>query len=314
MTISDHSSGQQEHRHSLGVIQLCAGMLIIPFLDVFAKLLGMAHGPLEVTFWRFLMQTVLMLPFVVVLRLWRVPAGTALLQAGRGLMLALATIFFFAALQHLPMAEAIAIFFVQPVILTVLSALLLGERLRIRRIMAILVGLAGTLIILQPSLVIFGWPAALPLASAASMAIYMVMTRQLSSTVHPYQMQFMGSVASMMVLALLLAVSAALGFSDSIIVMPTMVEISWIIGMGVAATLGHAFIVWAAVNAPTNLLAPFQYVEIIGASLLGYLVFGDVPAPSTIAGVGIIVASGLYLFHRERQRPLGATGQPQETG
>ena len=62
MTISDHSSGQQEHRHSLGVIQLCAGMLIIPFLDVFAKLLGMAHGPLEVTFWRFLMQTVLMLP------------------------------------------------------------------------------------------------------------------------------------------------------------------------------------------------------------------------------------------------------------
>ena len=79
---------------------------------------------------------------------------------------------------------------------------------------------------------------------------------------------------------------------------------------GVAATLGHAFIVWAAVNAPTNLLAPFQYVEIIGASLLGYLVFGDVPAPSTIAGVGIIVASGLYLFHRERQRPLGATGQP----
>lgn len=314
MTVSNQVSVSQENRHSLGVVQLCAGMLIIPFLDVFAKLLGMAHGPLEVTFWRFLMQTLLMLPFVVAVRLWRIPAGTALLQAGRGLMLALATVFFFAALQHLPMAEAIAIFFVQPVILTVLSALLLGERLRIRRIIAILVGLAGTMIILQPSLVVFGWPAALPLASAVSMALYMVMTRRLSSAVHPYQMQFMGSVASMLVLALLLVASAALGFNDTIMTPPTMVEISWIIGMGVAATLGHAFIVWAAVNAPTNLLAPFQYVEIIGASLLGYLVFGDVPAPSTIVGVGIIVASGLYLFHRERQRPVGATDQSPETG
>ena len=117
----------------------------------------------------------------------------------------------------------------------------------------------------------------------------------------------------MLVLAPLLVASAALGFTDTIMTPPTMVEISWIIGMGVAATLGHAFIVGGR-NAPTNLLAPFQYVEIIGASLLGYLVFGDVPAPSTIAGVGIIVASGLYLFHRERQRPLGATGQPRETG
>ena len=124
------------------------------------------------------------------------------------------------------MAEAIAIFFVQPVILTVLSALLLGERLRIRRIMAILVGLAGTLIILQPSLVIFGWPAALPLASATSMALYgddaaaIERCTSLSDAVH-------GKCG----------IDAGIGAIaggkrcpwltlDSIIVMPTMVEIS----------------------------------------------------------------------------------------
>ena len=77
-------------------------------------------------------------------------------------------------------------------------------------------------------------------------------------------------------------------------------ETGWVIGMGIAATLGHAFIVLAAGKAPTNLLAPFQYVEIIGATILGYLVFGDIPANSTILGVSIIIASGLYLFHRER--------------
>ena len=80
----------------------------------------------------------------------------------------------------------------------------------------------------------------------------------------------------------------------------TLMETGWIIGMGIAATVGHAFIVLAAGKAPANLLAPFQYVEIIGATTLGFLVFGDVPAASTVLGVGIIIASGLYLFHRER--------------
>ena len=74
--------------------------------------------------------------------------------------------------------------------------------------------------------------------------------------------------------------------------------------MGLAATIGHVFIVWAMSNAPANVLAPFQYVEIVGAASLGYLVFNDVPAGSTMLGVTIIVLSGVYLFHRERQVSL----------
>lgn len=288
-----------ESRHPRGAVQLCAGMLIIPFLDVFAKLLGETHGPLEITFWRFLMQTVLMLPFMVSLNLWIIPKGTIMMQAARGLLLAMATVFFFAALQHLPMAEAIAIFFAQPMILTVLSAVMLGERLRIRRIAAILVGLGGTMVILQPSLVIFGWAAVLPLGSSVSMAFYMILTRKLSGTVKPYQMQFFGSVVAMIVLAALTVLGTLFQLPGAGMSMLSGIEISWVIGLGLAATIGHAFIVWAAGNAPANLLAPFQYVEIIGAATLGYLVFGDVPAPSTFVGVSIIIVSGLYLLHRE---------------
>ena len=290
-----------ESRHPRGAVQLCAGMLIIPFLDVFAKLLGETHWPLETTFWRFFMQTALMLPLMVYLRLWTIPTGTMMLQAARGLLLAMATVFFFAALQHLPMAEAIAIFFVQPMILTMLSAMLLGERLRIRRITAILAGLGGTMVILQPSLIIFGWAAALPLGSAVSMALYMVLTRKLSGTVNPYQMQFLGSIAAMVVLGGLTVIGMLFQVKGAGMSMLSGTEIIWVIGMGIAATLGHAFIVWAAGNAPANLLAPFQYVEIIGAATLGYLVFGDVPAHSTFVGVAIIISSGLYLLHRERQ-------------
>lgn len=288
-----------ESRHARGAMQLCAGMLIIPFLDVFAKLLGETHGPLEITFWRFFMQTVLMLPFMVSLNLWMVPPGTIIMQAVRGLLLAMATVFFFAALQHLPMAEAIAIFFVQPTILTVLSALILRERLRVRRIAAILAGLGGTIVILQPSLVIFGWAAVLPLGSAVSMAFYMILTRKLSGTVNPYQMQFFGSVVAMVVLGGMTVFGTLFQMPGAGMSMLSGIEVSWVIGLGLAATIGHAFIVWAAGNAPANLLAPFQYVEIIGAATLGYLVFGDVPATSTFVGVTVIIASGLYLLHRE---------------
>ena len=289
----------QSHQ-TLGALQMCAGMLIIPFLDVFAKLLGATHGPFEITFWRFFMQSALMLPFVIMLRLWTVPPGTLVLQAVRGLLLAMATVFFFAALKHLPMAEAIAIFFAQPMILTVLSALILGERLRARRIGAIIAGLIGTLIIVQPTILIFGWPAILPLGSALSMALYMVLTRKLSSDVNPYQMQFLGSVAAMIGLGLIVLAGTVFSLSGASMSTLTEREVTWVVGMGIAATLGHAFIVFAAEKAPANLLAPFQYVEIIGATALGYLVFSDIPARSTVLGVGVIVLSGLYLFHRER--------------
>ncbi|MDA7598949.1 DMT family transporter [Alphaproteobacteria bacterium] len=284
-----------------GIIQICIGMLIIPVLDVFAKLLGGTLAPVEVTMMRFVMQALLMLPLVVYLRLWNIPKGTLGLQCARGVALAVATVFFFAALQHLPMAEAISIFFVQPMILTIFSVIFLGEVIRARRIIAIIIGLIGTMIIVQPSVLIFGKPALYPLASAVSMAFYMVFTRKISGTVHPFQMQFIVGVVAVLVLGATLIIGSALNIPGTGFIVPTSTEILWIIGMGLAATLGHAFIVWAMANAPASLLAPFAYVEIIGATFFGYLIFNDIPATSTIFGVTIIIASGLYLFYRERQ-------------
>ena len=113
-------------------------------------------------------------------------------------------------------------------------------------------------------------------------------------------MQLLGSIAAMVALGAIVLVGSLLSIPGAAMSALTLQEIWWVIGMGIAATLGHAFIVLAAGKAQANLLAPFQYVEIIGATTLGFLVFGDIPANSTVLGVGIIVASGLYLFHRER--------------
>ena len=104
-------------KSTTGILQLCAAMLLIPALDVFAKLLGQTLDPVEVTFMRFVVQTMLMAPLVIWARQWHVPDGTLGMQFARGVLLAIATVCFFAALQHLPMAEAISIYFIQPLIL-----------------------------------------------------------------------------------------------------------------------------------------------------------------------------------------------------
>ena len=249
---------------------------------------------------RFVVQTLLMAPLVFWAHQWHVPNGTLIMQFARGVLLAIATVFFFAALQHLPMAEAISIFFVQPLILTGLSAVFLGEQIRQRRIVAIIIGLLGVFIILQPTVIIFGLPALFPLASAFAMAGYITITRQLAGKAHPYQMQFIVGLTATIFLGLTMLVGHIFEFSSMSFIIPNSQQIEWIIYMGLASSIGHIFIVWAANNAPASVLAPFQYMEIISTVILGYMVFGDLPAKSTVAGVSIIIGCGIYLFHRER--------------
>ena len=283
-----------------GILQLCFAMLLVPVLDVFAKLLGRTLDPVQVTFMRFLMQIILLTPFVIWSRLWAIPKGTFGMQFARGVLLAIATACFFAALQHLPLAEAITIYFVQPILLIALSALFLGEKIRLRRIMAIAIGLIGVIVILQPSLTMFGWPALLPLITALAMACYVALTRRLAGQVHPYQMQMMVGFSATATLGLTLLIGPIFEIPWTIFIWPTDQQLIWVFYMGLAATIGHIFIVWATSNAPANVLAPFQYMEIVTATILGYLVFNDVPAISTILGSSIIICSGIYLFHLER--------------
>jgi RarD protein len=287
-------------KSTTGILQLCAAMLLIPALDVFAKLLGQTLDPVEVTFMRFVVQTMLMAPLVMWTCQWQVPDGTLGMQFARGVLLAIATVCFFAALQHLPMAEAISIYFVQPLILTALSSVFLGEQIRRRRIIAIIIGLLGVVIILQPSLVIFGPPALFPLGSAFAMAGYVTITRQLAGKAHPYQMQFIVGFTATLFLGAAMIIGQIFEIAGTSFIMPNAQQIQWIIYMGLVATIGHLLIVWAANNAPASVLAPFQYTEIISSVILGYLVFNDLPAKSTVLGVSIIVVCGVYLFHRER--------------
>lgn len=285
---------------SKGIIQICLAMLIIPAIDVCAKTLGRSFDPVQVTFFRFFMQICLLLPLVIYNRLWVIPPATLAIQCMRGITLMIATFCFFWAIQHLPLAEAIAIFFVQPLILTGLSVLILGETIRMRRIFAIIFGLIGAMMVLQPSFIIFGWPALLPLVSAVSMAFYMILTSRISTVAHPFQMQLIVGLVAVIALGVVMLIGQLFDVPGTRFLIPDSSHIKWIIGMGIASSIGHMFIVFSTQNAPASVLAPFQYVEIVTAALFGYLFFNDTPADTTFAGTFIIVASGVYLFHRER--------------
>lgn len=280
------------------MILMLAAMLILPGIDAIAKWLSGAISSGQIAWSRFFFQTLLMLPLF--LRTSGTIVTPALgLHALRGALIALATLLFFSALKFLPLADAIAIFFVEPLILTLLCALFLGESVGWRRLTAVAVGFAGSLIVIRPSFHALGLPALLPLGTALSFAVYLILTRKLAQHEHPERMQFYAGVFGGLVMTVALAAGSIVDVAVLSFVWPDRWQWLLLAGLGIIATAGHLLVVHAFRRAPAGLLAPFQYVEIIGATILGLVFFGDFPDTMTWLGVVIIVGSGMYVFHRE---------------
>lgn len=289
------------HQHGKAVLFMVIAMLLLPGLDAFAKLLSVEMSAGQIVFYRFLFQASFLLPVVLyrkeLLASLRV---SPIIQFMRGVMVALATLFFFSALKYMPMAESISIFFVEPMILTILSTFLLGEKIRYRRIIAIIVGFIGAIIIIRPSFEIFGWSAIWPVCAAICFALYVVFTRLISGRIGTYPMQFTAGFMAFVVMGIALFIGDRFDIDVLIPTFPNVGNLWMVFGLGIFATIGHIFLVNAVRYADTSLLAPFQYLEIISATILGYLIFTDLPDRQTLFGVVIIIGSGIYLMHRER--------------
>ena len=287
--------------HIRGIMLMICGMAILPMLDASAKWLGQTLPATEVSAGRFLIQMMLLYPFLRMLGHRLTLQSFSLTEAARGFCLAIATWLFFLALKSLPMAEAISIFFIEPMILTIMAALFLGEVIRIRRIMAIMGGFVGAIIVIQPSFEIFGWPALLPLGTAFFFALYMVITRIVAQVKNPLESQISMSLYALLSVIILALLNQYAGFESQEWRLPNGQEYGVLFLLGATATTGHIMVVFALKKADAGLLAPFQYLEVVTASLLGYVIFNDIPKDTTIIGVSIIISSGLYLIHRERR-------------
>ena len=281
---------------------MVAGTMIVPVMDAIAKFLGDSLSPLQITWGRFFFQFLIMGVALLVLQgpASLVPKRAAI-HALRGVLLATATAFFFFSLVHLPLADAIAIFFVQPMMLTLLSALFLGETIGWHRRIAVVFGFVGALLIIKPGGDSFALTALLPLGAATFYSSYIVVTRSVANIDHPMTMQFASGLAAAIVLGLVLIVASWLPENAFAPTLPTVTEWAWLVAIGLIAAVGHLLVVMAINLAPASLLAPFGYVEIIAATGLGWYVFGDWPDVISWLGIVIIVISGLYVFVREQQ-------------
>lgn len=288
-----------------GMLLMVTAMLFIPTMDAIAKILGETLPVLEITLARFLGQAAFpMLVFMLLSRPARLIPHRLGMHVLRGCILAIANVLFFSALTVMPLADALTIFFVEPMILTLLSAVVLKEAVGPRRWVAIFVGFIGAMLVIRPSFQNFGAAALMPFASAFLFSIYVLMTRMLTGTGAPLVMHCAAGLGGGFALILAIVFGSALGFEKAMLVAPNPQEWLLLVGIGFIGFLAHYMVMLAFQKAPVSVLAPISYLEIVSATILGLLLFSDFPDALTWLGIVIIVMSGLYIMHRERLKGL----------
>jgi drug/metabolite transporter (DMT)-like permease len=212
----------------------------------------------------------------------------------RALMFVAMTGINFWALQYLQLTVTSSIFFSVPLMIALASAPLLGEKLDAGRWLAILAGFAGVLVIVRPGGAEFHPAMLASVLNAMLYAAFMLMTRRLAAYESPETIQYLP------------AVGAAIGLAPFALAAWQSPEgwLEWTMAclLGVLGGCGHYLLALAHRYAPASVIAPFLYQQVIYMALFGYLVFGDVPSPAVWIGAAIVIASGLYLFARERAR------------
>jgi len=215
------------------------------------------------------------------------------LQILRSFLLVGAGVTFWGALLFMPLADCVIIAFASPLLVTALSVPLLGESVGLHRWAAVIVGLIGVMIVIRPGIGIVHWASILPFIAALFYANIQITTRILGRTDKALTTLFYTSFGG------LIFCSIAVVF---IWVTPSPGQWLILMWLGFLGALGHYFMIKAFEIAPVSLLAPFDYTTLIWATLLGYVIFGDLPDTWAIMGAIIIMSSGLYIIHRERHR------------
>jgi drug/metabolite transporter (DMT)-like permease len=266
-------------------------------LDTMSKLL-VEHYPAPALVWlRYLLQTVVMAAIFLPRMGRRLLRTTAPgLQLLRGAFLIGASVIFVLSLGHMQIAEAAAISFVAPVLVALAGGWLLGEHVQARTWVALAAGFTGVLLIIQPGGAGFSWYYLMPLGCAFCFAGYQLLTRKLAGHDDPITTLFYPGLVSC------LAIPA--GFPASAFDVPsTPLHLAMIVAVGILGAVGHFLLIKAHHDAPASLLAPFAYSQLVVVTVLGFLVFGQLPNTLALFGMGLVAASGLGLILASRRSP-----------
>jgi drug/metabolite transporter (DMT)-like permease len=282
-----HSSPPPQ-RILLGILFICLAGACFALMLGAAKQLGGAYSSLQISWARafghivFLLAAFLPRQGLAVLRTRR-----PFTQLARSALLFTSNLLSFLALNFIPLAKQSSISQTAPLIVTLLAWPMLGERTTLPRVIALLCGFAGVLLVIRPGTAVFHWASVAVVVSAASYALYQVLTRMVAGVESPETSALY---------------SSAVGAFGMLLVMPFVwvtpqgwVDLGLFCALGVLGALGHYCIAIAFGFGPANILSPFQYFQLLASVAVGFVVFGEVPDAFIWVGSAVIVGSGLYL-------------------
>jgi len=288
-------------RPLLGMALMIGFCVLAPLGDALAKILGDSVPLGHLLLVRFALQAAILVPLAVATRVsLRLPPRVLRLTVLRTALHIVGIAAMFASLRFLPLADAIAIAFVMPFLMLLLGRFVLGEQVGPYRLMACVVGFVGTLLVIRPNYAEVGAPALLPLVVAVAFALFMLVTRHVAKAADPIALQAVSGVLATPFLAAALLVGWNLDIPDLRFVATTSTETLLLVAVGVLGTLAHLLMTWSLRLAPAATLAPMQYLEIPFATVIGWLVFRDLPDAMASAGIALTVGAGLYVIHREQ--------------
>src|SRR5690606_8204069 len=279
-------------RQTQGIILMVLAMLSIPLVDGLAKFLSVTHSPLFISWARYAVASMIVLPFAIVVHGRHVfPTERRLPHTLRTIFLVSAMTLYFLAIARVPLATATSVFFIGPIAAVVLSVVLLKERMTVRKSASLVLGFAGSLVILRPgSSTDPGL--LLALGSGILFAFYLITTRQASQSSDPVKTLAFQCIVGM----LLLTPQAIVSWS-----VPAAADLKFFVALGLLSAVSHILSISAFRFAEASILAPLVYLELIGAAVIGLVVFDEIPGRSTLAGAGLIAVGGLLLVERTRK-------------
>ena len=272
-----------------GILFMCGAGLLFPVMSGFAKFLGAdGFNTLQISwaraFGHLVFMSIFFIPKFGFRMLYTRRPGTQFL---RSLMLFTSNAASFLAITYIPLGKAASITMMAPFFVLPLAWLMLGERTTMDRLIATAIAFAGVLLVIRPGTELFHWASLLSLLSGACYAVYQVLTRMIAGIDTPETSTFYSSIVGG------IGMFAVLPFIWK--TPETARDIAFFCSLGVIGALGHYLVTQALTHAPANIVAPFQYMQLLGSVAVGYVFFGDFPDIMGWIGAAIIVAGGLYI-------------------
>lgn len=287
---------QMPHSNIRGIIFMSLAMMGIPIVDGIAKYLSVGYSPLFIGWARYAVACLFVLPLAYRYHGRQIfPDEQRFAHLVRTAFLVTAMTLYFLAIARIPLALAVSAYFVGPIIAVILSVLFLKEALTLRKVLSLVLGFIGALVILHPSgevevgiIMAFG--------AGLFFALYLIATRQASQSSDPIKTLAFQCVVG----TVLLSPQAVFTFE-----VPE-VNVLWLfLGLGLFSAIGHILTILAFRLADASTLAPLVYLELIGTGIVGYLIFAEIPTSTTAIGAILIIFSGLVLVSRSKKAQNG---------